>query len=345
MKTKIICFSFIIFLASNLFAASFQGIGVPPTKSMSVGGISSDKILVSYSDVKNWTWSAGSYTITDFPGKVMNISDDSSTIIGYIPVGNSFYTVTNGTTNVIAGPVPGLLYTTPSAVSANGSKIVGNTRGTGSQQTPSWIYENGNFTLLPLPNGAQGTHGIKISADGSVVAGTVYGNDNSVRGHIVLWENNNITVLPNPEGEFFTSCEISGDSSTLIAGHYRWHNGTIDTIPILEGFTSSYALALSFDGSLVFGYASNGTDNIAFIWDPINGTRTLKDFLQKDYGLNLTGWTLQSVSATDTSGNIITGYGLNPQGQRELWIATIPEPATIFMFSLGLLIIKKRAMK
>lgn len=322
-------------LSASVFAVSFQRIGMPSGGIPYFEEISANYILVGRNP--NWVWSGGAYTVPGFPGLITALSDDGVIIVsGEFGHGNLFYKTIGGITEIIPG-ISGVSYTTPTGISADGSKIVGTTRGGGYQQTPRWVYEDGSYTLLPLPSGAIGTHDLHISSDGSIIAGTVWGG--TATGHIVRWENGSINVLPNPEGKFFTACEISGDGSTVIAGHYRWQDGTINILPIPTDVTSWAALAVSFDGSLVFG---NGGGK-AFVWDEINGTRLLKDFLEDDYGLNLTGWDLQNVSATDASGNIITGYGINPQGQGELWIATIPEPATIALLALGGLMLRKKA--
>jgi len=46
-------------------------------------------------------------------------------------------------------------------------------------------------------------------------------------------------------------------------------------------------------------------------------------------GLNLTGWTLLSPTAISADGNTIVGFGTEPGGSREAWIATVPSPAPV----------------
>ncbi|GAH22327.1 unnamed protein product, partial [marine sediment metagenome] len=46
-----------------------------------------------------------------------------------------------------------------------------------------------------------------------------------------------------------------------------------------------------------------------------------------DFGVDLTGWTLRSATGISDDGLTFVGYGLNPSGYQEAWIATIPEPA------------------
>jgi len=44
---------------------------------------------------------------------------------------------------------------------------------------------------------------------------------------------------------------------------------------------------------------------------------------------NLTGWTLPNAVSVSADGRTIVGYGTNPSGQLEAWIATVPEPSSL----------------
>jgi hypothetical protein len=52
-------------------------------------------------------------------------------------------------------------------------------------------------------------------------------------------------------------------------------------------------------------------------------------------GIDLTGWTLESCSGISDDGLTLVGNGINPSGQTEAWIATIPEPTTICLLGFG----------
>ena len=65
--------------------------------------------------------------------------------------------------------------------------------------------------------------------------------------------------------------------------------------------------------------------------------RSLQDMLVSDFGLDLTGWRLQGATAISADGQAIVGYGTNPNGQTEAWLAMIPEPGTALLVTVGVL--------
>lgn len=99
------------------------------------------------------------------------------------------------------------------------------------------------------------------------------------------------------------------------------------------GSFDSFASGLSADGSTVVGRGSTALGEEAFIWDAANGMRNLKDVLTAQ-GLNLTGWTLSGAREVSADGLTIVGYGNNPDGKTEAWIATIPEPSSFVLVSI-----------
>jgi hypothetical protein len=55
--------------------------------------------------------------------------------------------------------------------------------------------------------------------------------------------------------------------------------------------------------------------------------RNLRDLLIAS-GLNLEGWTLAEPTGISADGTVVVGYGTNPAGATEAWLAVVPEPST-----------------
>jgi hypothetical protein len=71
------------------------------------------------------------------------------------------------------------------------------------------------------------------------------------------------------------------------------------------------------------GDPQSTSGDCVFIWDAVRGMRLLSEVLAIDYGLNLTGWTLRQALAVSSSGHVLVGYGQNPAGQTEAWMADL----------------------
>jgi hypothetical protein len=56
-------------------------------------------------------------------------------------------------------------------------------------------------------------------------------------------------------------------------------------------------------------------------------------------GLDLTDWTLQEARGVSGDGLSIVGYGLNPSGDREAFIAIVPEPSATLLGTVALFIV------
>jgi uncharacterized membrane protein len=86
---------------------------------------------------------------------------------------------------------------------------------------------------------------------------------------------------------------------------------------------------VSADGKVIVGESDSGRGPIvtfeAFVWDGANGMRNLRDVLSAQ-GDDLTGWELVSAVGVSADGGTIVGWGLNPAGQTEGWLARLPVP-------------------
>ena len=55
--------------------------------------------------------------------------------------------------------------------------------------------------------------------------------------------------------------------------------------------------------------------------------RSLHELLANNYGLDLTGWQLGPARGISSDGATIVGYGINPAGMTEAWIASLKPPS------------------
>lgn len=98
--------------------------------------------------------------------------------------------------------------------------------------------------------------------------------------------------------------------------------------------TWSVAKAASADGSVIVGDPFQGSGDCTFIWEAQHGIRSLHEVLINDYGLDLTGWQLSEARGISADGNTIVGFGTNPAGQNEGWIANLA-PSLAISLSAG----------
>jgi len=98
-----------------------------------------------------------------------------------------------------------------------------------------------------------------------------------------------------------------------------------------------FAAGVSGDGRVVVG-VSNPTRQLgqdrACIWTG-GAAPTMEWLLTREYGLDLSGWVLTAATGVSADGHTIVGYGINPSGNWEAWVATIPEPGTLALLALG----------
>lgn len=308
------------------------------------------------------------------------VSADGSTIAGNgrmeVPLGDPAYygqafrwTQTSGVVGL--GELPGgATQSQARDISWNGEKIVGWSNSTASGQGSEafiWTAEKGMVGIgglgdapgAPLVNSdAQG-----ISADGSVVVGSSVGPSGDQEAYRwteatgmvgigALWNVNFHSQASDvsADGNTIVGYSVAADSSARLVP-FRWteETGMMDLGSFPGGVRDGRASAVSGNGLTVGGWSGYGSIldphyAEAFIWDQGHGMRNLRNVLINDFGLNLTGWWLSSVSAISYDGMTITGNGTNPNGKGEAWIAVIPEPPTLCMLVLAGFAIHRRPL-
>ncbi len=331
----------------------FQGIGDLPGGAFisQAWGISADGSTVvgtssstSGEEAFRWTDSTGMVGLGDLPGHHTSSHGWAVSADGAVVVGDGISTSgleatrwTSATGMVGIGDLPGAnVFAEAFGVSADGSVIVG--RGTPNAGTEAfrWTASGGMVGLGDFPGGDPHSEALSVSGDGSVVVG--FGTS-SIGREAFRWTaaEGMVRLGILPDGKYFVSAAAVSYDGSAIVGHisgdssaFRWTSDS-NTI-ILNGINA--ALALSGDGSVVVGHTSSQE---AVIWTAGEGTRDLRDLLIERGVTGLTDWQLWTASGVSADGQTITGWGVNPQGQGESWIATIPEPSSFLLLFGGML--------
>ena len=247
-----------------------------------------------------WTEEEGMVGLGQLRGVATGISGDGSVVVGQS--GEAFRWTQAGGMVGLGSLSGGGTSSFATSISADGSVVVGGSYSSLGYEPFRWTEAGGMVGLGHLSAGASSSEANDTSADGSVVVG--YGNSPVRRGN-----------------EAFRWTEEGG-----MVGLGRFP-GT---------YSNSYATAISADGSVVVGGSSSDGFDAAFVWDEENGMRVLLDILSQQ-GIDMQGWVLQEASNISDDGLTIVGFGKNPLGYTEAWIATIPEPSTALLISLGLI--------
>ncbi|MEN8184968.1 MAG: hypothetical protein ABFS46_20800 [Myxococcota bacterium] len=186
----------------------------------------------------------------------------------------------------------------------------------------------------------------RVSTDGSAVVGSWLFEGDPEPTVIRNWsevESEN-PILPPAQPIPGMGLGISADGLVVVGespsfGAFRWHEneGVAESLGDLSGGTvAATPWDVSGDGLVVVGTsdASTGCQPLlsggetsgceAFIWNVVELMRPLRDVLEDDYGLDLTGWTLAQATAISDDGLRIVGVGTNPSGEVEAWLAVLP---------------------
>jgi len=198
-----------------------------------------------------------------------------------------------------------------------------------------WTQAGGKVPLLSNPSYRTDAEG--ISGNGQVVVGDIIEVSTGKRD-AYRWDAS--TGIMTPLGGF-TASAVSRDGHVVVGSidagpgpteACRWTEGDgMETLGSLYPESRSFAYGVSGDGSKVVGYFERPDDTTAaFLWDPVHGKRLLKEVLEDDWGLDLTGWQLIRAWALSDDGETVVGRGIDPQGHEQAFRAVMaPEPGTL----------------
>lgn len=349
--------------SSAAHAAYFLPLGDLPGGEFesSARGVSADGgVVVGIGDIGaahafRWTSGGGLAGLGVLPGastsRALGVSADGSVVVGWSN-GPDAFRWTAGDGLVALGDLPGgTTSSVASAVSGDGSVIVGFSGSASGDQAFRWTAGGGMVGLGHLPGGGVFSGATGASHDGSVVVGS------SDVGAAVLqafrWTAlggmTSLGIFPGGTGS--TASDVNADGSVVVGYGYSDISGELEAFrwtalgglqglgDLPGGLIFSRAEAVNADGSVIVGSGATAAGFEASLWTQSDGMRRLQDILQDDHGLDLTDWVLTSAYDVSADGRYIIGEGINPDGNEEAFLAFIgdevrvdvPAPAALLL--------------
>ena len=242
------------------------------------------------------------------------------------------------------------------AVSNDGLVVVGQSKitdptnaGKGVEQ--AFIWESGIMTglgFLADDGNDYESEALGISGDGLVVVGKAKNTDpnDAVKSvnEAFIWEGGVMTGLgflqddTNEVGSEATAASYDGsalvgtskvddpnDPSKSVEQAFIWRDGVMTGLGFLAevaGPFESTATGISADGSVVVGESQTATGNEPFVWTAeSNLMRSLRDVLEEDLGVDLTGWVLDKPPVISSDGETMIALATNPDGDVEAFVS------------------------
>jgi probable HAF family extracellular repeat protein len=249
------------------------------------------------------------------------------------------------------GFLPGDTMSRARGVSADGSVVVGSSSHSFSaSQAFCWTSTGGMVGLGDLAGGLFNSGATAVSADGKTVVG---GGTSTSGTPPARWTSSGgwVSLGKLPSSGFFdgNATDVSADGSVIVGkargasfGYepFRW---TLSGGMVSLGQSSSFnvlgvsATGVSADGNIIVGTDSSDSFHTkAFLWNRSVGMVNLQSYLIAQGVAGLAGWTLTDALDVSADGQTIVGSGIDPLGNSEAWIATIPEPSSFALAGLGL---------
>ena len=214
-------------------------------------------------------------------------------------------------------------------ISHDGGVVVGTTDTTRGREAFYWTAADGLVGLGELPGGEHFSGAYAVSADGTTVAGMV--DTGSLE--MFRWTAAEGMV---PMGWVAWPWGVSGDGSRIVGVAIARGGRDSDGGRAEPLWMTVERLARDPFCSLdQLEVLTTRDSSPAFVWDQEHGIRFLKDVLETDYGLDLTGWQLVHAADISDDGSVIVGVGYNPDGQVAMWRAVLgdePDP-TVYRIS------------
>jgi probable HAF family extracellular repeat protein len=219
-------------------------------------------------------------------------------------------------------------------MSGDGNVIVGVCQIGMGRESFRWSQATGIVSIGALGVSPIDSFASDASADGTVFSGqSMMGTNFEVEAFRWTQADGMVGLGDLPGGLFYAlGMGISGDGSTIVGEAisdigweaFRWTEaGGLQSLdPNAAAFASSFAHGVSADGAIIVGSA--GHVGGACLWTERHGFVGIQDILVNEHGLDLTGWILHTAEAISDDKRTIVGYGTNPAGNLEAWVARMP---------------------
>jgi probable HAF family extracellular repeat protein len=276
-----------------------------------------------------WTRTNGMVGLGTLPGypnsRANAVSGDGTVVVGWSQQQNLFeaFRWTQVTGMVSLGSANTLAW----GVSSDGAVVVGQFLDGGAFR---WTQATG---FVGIGEGIASS----VSADGTVVVGGTAALSFPVA---FRWTQatGQVSLGFLPLGQFSAAADVSADGAVVVGASsnatgkteaFRWVQATgmigLGDLPGGEFFSG--ARAVSADGAVIVGDSVSAMGIEAFLWDEANGMRSLRDVLIAQ-GDDLKGWQLIEAADVSADGRTIVGFGINPAGVSEAWLARLaPVPS------------------
>lgn len=364
MKNLLLSMVIITAAITQTLGATFQSIGA--SHGQTLNDISADGQVI----VADWSLSGQLWTSTDGFETISGIrsaravSYDGTLIAGEGNIAGRYeacsWTFDTGVAGlgVLDGGGSSVAY----GVSLDGSVIVGSSESSAGTEAFRWTTQGGMVSLGDLPGGEVYSYANAVSGDGSIVVGRA-GALSAFSSQAFRWTAETGMVglgdltpggFPPESASFHSSAYGISSNGEVIVGYsdspaggvegFYWteSEGMVGLGYLPGAQRDGIAHAVSGDGSVIVGESAMR----AFYWTENTGMLNLQNMLEDDYGLDLTGWSLWSVSGISDDGLTMIGNGSYRNLDDDLefvnWVATIPEPTSLLLLGLGGIVLRRR---
>ena len=125
---------------------------------------------------------------------------------------------------------------------------------------------------------------------------------------------------------------------------FRWtaQDGMIGLGKVPGGAFYSVAVSVSDDEQTILTASVNESGEDYYLWTQAGGFQSVRQMLLDAGVTEVASWRFNAHHGSlSADGLTITGFGTNPLGQTEGWVATIPEPVALLSIPVALLPLRR----